>query len=96
MKTAVYSWRVSIETKNALEEEARQRGESVAKLLDRIAREWLKLQHGTDDEERQREERLRAHALTCCGRIVGDDPDRVSSVRESVRRRLRTKYARHH
>jgi hypothetical protein len=96
MKTAVYSWRVSSETKAALEDEARQRDESVAELLDRIAREWLELQRGTDGGDRQREERIRARALSCCGTIAGGDPDRASRVREDVRERLRSRRAGHH
>ena len=96
MKTAVYSWRVSSETKSALEDEARQRGEGVAELLDRIAREWLELQHAADGDDRQREARLRARALSCCGTIAGGDPDRASHAREDLRRRLRSRRAHHH
>jgi hypothetical protein len=93
MKTAVYSWRVSTETKNALEDEARERGETVAELLDRITREWLDVQHSARSGDRQREARLRARALRSCGTIAGGDPGRATHAGEEVRRRLRARRA---
>jgi hypothetical protein len=91
MKTAVYSWRVSPEIKSALENEAHQRGETVARLLDRITGEWLALQGAQRSDERQEELRARERALRACGTIAGGDPNRAANAREEVRRLLRSK-----
>ena len=41
MKSAVYSWRLPVEEKGALEHEARQEGLSMAELLSQIVQAWL-------------------------------------------------------
>jgi len=55
MKSEVYSWRVSTDTKMALEAEARNAGTSLSALLDRIAKDWLlaKKNSRVDDGEEQ-------------------------------------------
>jgi hypothetical protein len=95
-KTAVYRWRVSPATKSALEDEARERGETVADLLDRIANEWLLLQQASTGTDRQREARLRERALRSCGTIAGGNPDRAARARMELRRRLRSRRANEH
>ena len=85
-KTAVYSWRLSPELKLALAEAARRNRESIADLLDRIAREWLTRSASPEDEETQR--RLHAEAAGYLGAIEGDDAERATSSRELVRARL--------
>jgi hypothetical protein len=93
MKTEVYSWRVSTETKMALEHEARRRNVSLAALLETAAQEWLKrVNASTDDDERQRE--LRQTAERHFGVIAGSNPNRSTQVRELVRARLRQKHGR--
>jgi hypothetical protein len=94
MKTAVYSWRIDPERKAALEDEARQRGESLADLLDRITQEWLTTERASGDPDDAREARVRERALRACGTISGSDPSRASRVREEVRRRLESRRGR--
>lgn len=89
MKTAVYSWRVSVEMKGALEEEARSRGESLAVLLDEIATAWLQAQRAANANDRRFEARLRARAARTFGAVSGGNPDRASRARVELRRRLR-------
>jgi hypothetical protein len=93
-KSAVYSWRVSPDTKAALEDEARRMGESLSELLDRIAHEWLQSRRlrtpDSDDEQR----RIRAMASKAIGRIAGRNPRRAERARATVRERLEQKRAR--
>jgi hypothetical protein len=96
MKTTVYSWRVSPETKSALEDEARSRGETMAEVLDRIAREWLESQRLSQTDASRREAQLRAQALRFCGTIAGGVPERATRAREERRGRLRAKRAQGH
>ena len=85
-KTAVYSWRLSPELKLALAEAARRNRESIAELLERIAREWLRRSSAPEDEEAQR--RLHAEAAKYVGVIEGGDAERATNARELVRARL--------
>ncbi len=85
-KTAVYSWRLQPELKSALTEAARQNQESIAELLERIAREWLTSAASPEDEEQQR--RLHSEAAKFLGGIDGGDPDRASNARQLLRARL--------
>jgi hypothetical protein len=87
MKTEVYSWRVSMEVKTALEREARRRKISLSAVLDLAARAWLKnAGAGNDDEEEQR--RLHQSASRYLGALAGGDPHRSENVRLAVRQRL--------
>ena len=88
MKTAVYSWRVAPATKSALEQEARERGETMAELLDRITREWLERERTSGSDAKKREAEMRARALRACGTIAGGDPGRSTRARQDLRRRL--------
>jgi hypothetical protein len=92
MKSEVYSWRLSPDLKADLEEAARRERVSVARLLERIAREWLKARASEDDEAEQ--ERLRAIAMQYVGTIRGGDPDRSAEVSKRVRELLARKYGR--
>src|SRR3954468_15945683 len=94
MKTTVYSWRVSPETKSAIESCARERGETIAALLDRITRDWLKLERSGQKDTDSWEAEVRARALAACGTIAGDDPSRAERSRHLVRRRLMAKHRR--
>jgi hypothetical protein len=94
MKTEVYSWRLSSALKSDLERQARLRKVSVSSVLDQAARAWLK-QNASElqnDEETQR--KLHAAAERCFGTIAGHGPYDAERVRETVRSRLREKYAR--
>lgn len=87
-KTEIYSWRLSLETKAALEESERHQRASISELLDQIVGEWLAQQdHSSIDEDEQ--QRLQVAALQTFGTLHGDDPDRSSNVKA----RLRAKFA---
>ena len=91
-KSEVYSWRLSPETKEALEDRARTEGISMANLVDRIVGNWLEQQAA--DEEAVEQRRLHAAASKTIGTIRGGDPTRAERASELVRARLREKYGR--
>jgi hypothetical protein len=93
MKTEVYSWRVSTETKIALEREARRRKMSLAGVLDLAAREWLD-KNGGRDQDAEEQKRLLKSALKCVGAFEGNDPNRAENARTEIRRRLQRRYGR--
>jgi hypothetical protein len=90
-KTEVYSWRLAPEKKRALERRARDQGQTVAQLLDRLTEELL-ASHADGDEAEQR--RLHAAAAKFVGVISGDDPYRSENVSTLMQRSLRRKYGR--
>jgi len=80
--------------KSELERAARLRGVPLSVVLEQAAHVWLS-QNAADpveDEECQRE--LHAAAERYIGTIEGLGPYDAQRVRETVRRRLREKYAR--
>jgi hypothetical protein len=87
MKSEVYSWRLSPDLKNDLEEEARRERVSVSRLLERIAREWLKGRPSVEDDEPE-QERLRAIAMQYVGTLRSGDPDLSEKVSERMRERV--------
>ncbi len=91
MKTDVYSWRVDADLKRALEDVARHRGESVAAVLDRAAREWLLSIAANDGEALTRRN---ARVMALAGTIRGGDPNRASRASELVREKLARKHGR--
>lgn len=90
-KTAVYSWRLTPDLKERLEEEAHKQKTSVADLLEGISRDWLARNRGSEDEAEQK--RLQVAALKFAGTIRGDDPDRAEKARDRVRQRLNLRRA---
>ena len=94
MRTHVYSWRLSGNLKSELERAARLRRASLSAVLEQAARTWLAQNAAelADDEQTQR--KLHAAAERCFGTIAGLGPYHAVRVRETVRRRLREKYAR--
>jgi len=86
-KSEVYSWRLSIETKSALEETARRKQSSVAELLDQIVGDWLASQQEQEADEVE-QQRLHAAALKTIGTLRGDDPDRASNAKRLLRAKL--------
>jgi hypothetical protein len=73
MKSETFSWRLSLDLKADLEHAARQQGVSVSRLLERIAREWLKARLGAADDEAE-QERIRASAMRFIGTLRSGDP----------------------
>jgi len=94
MKSEVYSWRLSPDLKEDLEEAARRERVSVARLLERIAREWLKAGASAAESDEAKQARLRAVAMQFAGTIRGGDPDRAAEVSKRVRELLARKYGR--
>ena len=93
MKTEVYSWRVSTDTKTSLERAARRRKISLSRVLDMAAQEWLKNSgsEGCDDEMQRR---LHEAAAECFGSIASGDNRRSETASGTVRQRLRRHYGR--
>ena len=71
MKTTVYSWRVSEDVKSALEDEARRENISLAALLDRMARRWIKEREAERVDDEAEQARLHAAAAKFLGAISG-------------------------
>jgi hypothetical protein len=94
MKSEIYSWRLSQDLKSDLEEAARRERVSVAQLLERIAREWLKARAAAAEDDEAEQERLRAIAMQFVGTIRGGDPDRAAEASKRVRELLARKYGR--
>jgi Mg2+ and Co2+ transporter CorA len=86
-KSEVYSWRLSVETKSALEETARRKQSSIAELLDQIVNDWLAHQQELEADEAE-QQRLHEAALQIIGNIRGDDPDRSSNAKTLLRAKL--------
>lgn len=92
-KTSVYSWRLSPQTKDALEREARREGLSLAELLDRVAREWLEARERTMIHADAESGRLRAAAMRRFGAFDSGETDSSERVRALVRKRLAARRA---
>ena len=90
-KTEVYSWRVSPELKERLEDAARAEDMSMAGLLEQIALEWLE-DHAQVDEEEQR--RLHEAAREWIGNLATGEVDLAERASERVREIIWEKHAR--
>lgn len=94
MKTEVYSWRIDPDLKRALEDAARARGETMAGLLDGLAKEWLSQADGADDRaDLQRS--VRERAAPYLGAVRGGDPLRAQEASKRLKQKLREQHARH-
>lgn len=90
MKDEVYSWRVSSELKEALEEAASAEGISVSRLLDRIVLDWLRQKKEDAAEVEQELRRIRERAMQYVGSVaLGEGPYTAERVRERVRSRAK-------
>ena len=94
MKSEVYSWRLAPDLKDDLEEAARQERVSVARLLERIARAWLKTRPAAAADDEAEQARLRAVAMQFAGTIRGGDPDRAAEAGKRVREQLARRHGR--
>lgn len=90
----VYSWRLSRELKGDLEDAARREGVSLAHLLERIAREWLKTRAAAAEDHEAEQTRLRAAAMRYVGSLRSGDPELSERVSERVRESLFKAHAR--
>jgi predicted transcriptional regulator len=87
MKTTVYSWRVTLERKAALEELARKQKRSVAELIDEAVKQWLESEAANDGDEAAQEE-IRRSAARSIGSIAGGDSRRAEQASARVRQKL--------
>jgi hypothetical protein len=86
-KTEVYSWRLSVETKSALEETARRKQTSVAELLDQIVGDWLARQQALEADEAE-QQRLHDQVSKLIGTLRGDNPEGADNARALLRAKL--------
>ena len=91
-KTAVYSWRVASEVKEALEEASRERGVSMASIIEDAVTEYLARPQGEVDDDDAEQRRLHEAVRPFIGSIQGRDPDRASQARQRVRQAVRERY----
>jgi hypothetical protein len=92
-KTAVYSWRLSPETKSALEHEARRTGQSLGALLEDLAAGWLRARRDAGGDDAEAQARLHLAVGRTLGLIAGGDPGRAQSARDRIRQRLKRRRA---
>jgi predicted transcriptional regulator len=90
-KTVIYSWRLDPDLRRRLDEVARAERMSVARLLDRIAREWLAKREVENEAEQGR---LHAEAAKWIGSISSGDRYGSERVKERVRAKLFAKHRR--
>jgi hypothetical protein len=93
-KSDVYSWRVASELKSELRESALREGETLASLLDRLAREYLEARRRDAAGEEEGQARLRAQARKAFGTIAGGNARRAERARAAIRKRLKAQRAR--
>lgn len=90
--TEVYSWRVERQLKESLESAARDERTSVAGLLSRIVRDWLRGSYDiTEDQGAQN--RVREAATPYLGTVHGNDPLRAREASARVKQKIREKHA---
>ena len=94
MKTDVYSWRVSSDLKSDLERKARERKVPVSHILDSAVRHWLKQSEGDSMDEEKIQRKLHASVETCIGSLALGNSRGAQSARETIRQRLKERYAR--
>ena len=92
-KTEVYTWRVSSAMKAGLEEAARSKKQSVAKLLDEIVSEGLGAAEQENAAETNNQRRLHARVARFLGCMTGGVARRSERTRELVRARLKRRRA---
>jgi hypothetical protein len=95
MKTEVYSWRVSTDVKSALEAEARRENISLAALLDKMARRWIKERAAERLDDATEQAKLHKIAAKFAGALrMGGGPYTNEVVRKRIQERLTKKYGR--
>ena len=92
MKSEVYSWRLSVDRKAALEEEARREGTSLSALLDRVTADWLAERRNGRSNDDAEQAAIRKRAMAAIGSIRGNDPTRAERASELVREIIARKH----
>lgn len=93
MKTEVYSWRLPRELKTDLERVARSRKLSISAVLETAVREWL-AKNVVDIAGDKEQKRLHEAAARFYRAFRSENPRGSEMVRETVRKRLASKYGR--
>ena len=88
-KSEVYSWRLSPDTKAALEDAARRERRTIGGVLHDAVDAWLRDQRRSRRGEDAEQVQLHVAAAKTFGVIRGGDPTRAERVRELVRGRLK-------
>jgi hypothetical protein len=94
MKTEVYSWRVSPQTKGELERAARRAKLSVGSLLDSVVEQWMQAERNAHSADENEQRRLHAAASRTIGVLNGGNPRRAEQARQTIRTRLADRHAR--
>jgi hypothetical protein len=92
MKTEVYSWRLSIELKAGLEEQARSEGKSVSALLEELASDGLHARRNGQSDDEARQAAIRKRVTASVGTIQGNDPHRSEQAARLVREVIHRKH----
>ena len=87
-KSEVYSWRVTPDLKSQLERRAREEGITLAALLERISRDWLRAKAAASGEEEREQARIKAAAMAAIGGLRSGDPELAERARERLQERL--------
>jgi len=85
-KTEVYSWRVASKVKESLEEASRERGVSMASIVEEAVTEYLARPQAEVDGDDAEQRRLHQAVRPFIGSIKGGDPDRAAQAGQRVRR----------
>jgi Ribbon-helix-helix protein, copG family len=93
MKTEVYSWRLSVELKAGLEEQARREGRSVSALLEELASQGLRVRRNGESDDEAQQSAIRKRAQSAIGSIRGSDPTRSERAGQLVREIIVKKHA---
>jgi Ribbon-helix-helix protein, copG family len=92
MKTEVYSWRLSVELKAGLEEQARREGRSVSALLEELASQGLRARRNGESNDEAQQAAIRARVMATVGTIQGNDPHGSERAAELVREIIHKKH----
>lgn len=93
MRSQVYSWRLTRELQSDLERAARIRKVPVSSILDMAVQDWLR-KTGAETAGDEEQRRLHEAAGSCLGVLAGRNSRRAEAARESIKARLRKRYAR--
>jgi hypothetical protein len=92
-KSEVYSWRLEPALKAELEAAARSEKTNLARILDRLARQWLGTRQPSEEEEAEQQRRLRERVLKAVGTVSIGGPSATNKrVRQVMGEYLEKKH----
>ena len=89
-KTALFNWQIAIELKQALETIAKEEQLSLAQLLERIVRDWLKRYKEAESDAAQ--QKMRDAAAQAFGTFNSHQPDLSTTASQRIRQSLKQHY----